>query len=147
MRLRPSRLHLGSADAVVRLGLRENLSQFALLIVVNGCVGAMVGMERSILPVIAEQEFDLAARTAILSFIVVFGFSKAVTNYLAGTFADRIGRKHVLVAGWLTAVPGTVPPDVGARLELDSCGKRAAWHQPRLHMVYDGHHEDRSRRS
>jgi MFS family permease len=90
---------------VVRLGLRENLAQFTLLIVVNGCVGAMVGMERSIMPAIAEQEFDLAARTAILSFIVVFGFSKAVTNYLAGTFADRIGRKHVLVAGWLMAAP------------------------------------------
>jgi MFS family permease len=94
-----------SGPIVVRLGLRENLSQFALLMVVNGCVGAMVGMERSILPLIAEQEFQLAARTAILSFIVVFGLSKAVTNYLAGTFADRIGRKQLLVAGWLVAVP------------------------------------------
>jgi MFS family permease len=91
--------------AVVRLGLRENAAQFALLVVVNAFVGAMVGMERSILPAIADQEFHLAARTAVLSFIVVFGLSKAITNYLAGRFADRVGRKHVLVAGWLIAVP------------------------------------------
>jgi MFS family permease len=89
----------------IRLGLRENAAQFALLVVVNAFVGAMVGMERSILPSIAEHEFHLVARTAILSFIVVFGVSKALTNYLAGRFADRIGRKHVLVAGWLVAVP------------------------------------------
>ena len=91
--------------AVVRLGLRENRSQFALLIVINAFVGAMVGMERSILPAIAEQEFHLAARTAVLAFILVFGVSKAVTNYLAGRAADRIGRKRVLIAGWLIATP------------------------------------------
>jgi MFS family permease len=91
--------------AIVRLGLRENVSQFALLVIVNAFVGAMVGMERSILPAIAEQEFHLAARTAILSFIVVFGVSKALTNYLAGRFADEFGRRPVLVAGWLIAVP------------------------------------------
>jgi len=89
----------------VRLGLRENLGQFALLVVVNAFVGAMVGMERSILPAIAEQEFLLAARTAVLSFIVVFGVAKALTNYGAGRLSDRLGRKHVLVAGWLVAVP------------------------------------------
>jgi MFS family permease len=89
----------------VRLGLRENLGQFALLVVVNAVVGAMVGLERSILPAIAEQEFQLAARTAVLSFIVVFGVAKALTNYGAGRLSDRLGRKHVLVAGWLAAVP------------------------------------------
>src|ERR671918_1256357 len=89
----------------VRLGLRENLSQFSLLVVVNAFVGAMVGLERSILPAIAEQEFQLAARTATLSFIVVFGIAKALTNYGAGRLSDRWGRKHVLVAGWLVAVP------------------------------------------
>jgi MFS family permease len=89
----------------IRLGLRENLPQFTLLVIINAFVGAMVGMERSILPSIAEQEFHLAARAAVLSFIVVFGLSKALTNYLAGRFADRIGRKHVLIAGWLIAVP------------------------------------------
>ena len=89
----------------VRLGLRENLGQFTLLVVVNGFVGAMVGLERSILPAIAEQEFQLAARTAVLSFIVVFGLAKALTNYAAGRLSDRVGRKHVLVGGWLAAAP------------------------------------------
>ncbi len=89
----------------IRLGLRENLAQFSLLVVVNAFVGAMVGMERSILPAIAEHEFHLAARAAILSFIVVFGASKAVTNYLAGRLSDAYGRKVVLVGGWLVASP------------------------------------------
>ena len=89
----------------VRLGLRENLAQFSLLVLVNAFVGAMVGLERTILPAIAEEEFGMVARTAILSFIVVFGVTKAVTNYLAGRLSDRFGRKHVLVAGWLVAIP------------------------------------------
>lgn len=89
----------------VRLGLRENFWQFSLLVVVNAFVGAMIGLERSILPPLAEQEFQLAAKTAVLSFIVVFGITKAFTNYLAGRLSDRFGRKHVLVAGWLVAVP------------------------------------------
>ena len=89
----------------VRLGLRENAAQFTLLVVVNAFVGAMVGIERSILPAIAEQEFALAARSAILSFIVVFGVSKALTNYGAGRWSDRFGRKSVLVLGWLVAAP------------------------------------------
>jgi MFS family permease len=93
------------AEAVIALGLRENLGQFSLLVLVNAFVGAMVGLERSILPAIAEQEFHLAARAAILSFIVVFGITKAITNYGAGRLADRLGRKHVLVAGWLVAIP------------------------------------------
>ena len=91
--------------AVVRLGLRENAAQFTLLVVINAFVGAMIGMERSILSPLAEREFHLVARTAILSFIVVFGLSKAITNYVAGRLADRVGRKHVLVAGWLVAAP------------------------------------------
>ena len=89
----------------VRLGLRENAAQFTLLVVVNAFVGAMVGIERSILPAIAEQEFALAARSAILSFIVVFGVAKALTNYGAGRWSDRFGRKSVLVLGWLVAAP------------------------------------------
>lgn len=89
----------------IRLGLRENWAQFSLLVLVNAFVGGMVGLERSILPAIAEQEFAIAARTAIVSFIVAFGVTKAATNYLAGRCADRFGRKPVLVAGWLVAVP------------------------------------------
>ncbi len=90
---------------MTRLGIRENLPQFALLVLVNAFVGAMVGLERSILPALAEEELHLAAKAAILSFIVVFGVSKALTNYVAGRFADRFGRKPVLVAGWLLAAP------------------------------------------
>jgi MFS family permease len=89
----------------VRLGLGPNLAQFTLLVVVNAFVGAMVGLERSILPALAEQEFHLAARTAVLSFIVVFGVIKAATNYFAGRLSDRVGRKPVLVGGWVLAAP------------------------------------------
>lgn len=89
----------------MKLGIRENLAQFSLLVIVNAFVGAMVGMERSILPAIAEEEFLLAARAAVLSFIVVFGISKAITNYFAGRFSDLYGRKVILVSGWLVAAP------------------------------------------
>jgi MFS family permease len=90
---------------MTRLGIRANLAQFSLLVVVNAFVGAMVGLERTILPAIAEHDFQLAARSAILSFIVVFGVTKAVTNYFAGRFSDAVGRKRILVGGWLVAVP------------------------------------------
>ncbi len=89
----------------VTLGLRANAAQFALLLVVNAFVGAMVGLERTILPEIAEGEFGLAARSAVLSFIVVFGIVKAITNYFAGRWSDAVGRKRVLVVGWMVALP------------------------------------------
>jgi MFS family permease len=89
----------------VRLGLGPNIAQFSLLVVINAFVGAMVGLERSILPAIAEQQFHLAARAAVLSFIVVFGLAKAATNYLAGRLSDSVGRRRVLVAGWVVALP------------------------------------------
>jgi len=87
------------------LGIRRNLAQFTLLVIVNAFVGAMVGLERTILPSMAEREFHLAARAAVLSFIVVFGVVKAATNYFAGRLSDRGGRKRILVAGWLAAIP------------------------------------------
>lgn len=96
------------ADALkapLQLGLQANAGQFWLLVLVNAFVGAMVGMERSILPALAEQEFQMVARSAILSFIVVFGLSKAFTNYFAGRLSDRWGRKPLLVGGWLIAAP------------------------------------------
>jgi MFS family permease len=96
---------LAPDQPVIRLGLRENLAQFILLIVVNAFVGAMVGIERTILPLLAEREFHLAARFAALSFIVVFGLTKALTNYAAGRLSDRMGRKQVLVVGWIVAIP------------------------------------------
>lgn len=88
-----------------KLGLKENWQQFSLLVLVNAFVGGMVGMERSILPHLAENEFHLAAKTAILSFIVVFGITKALTNYFAGTLANKFGRKNLLIYGWLFALP------------------------------------------
>ncbi|MBL7835999.1 MAG: MFS transporter [Bacteroidetes bacterium] len=89
----------------VQLGLKANKKQFILLVIVNAFVGGMIGLERSILPQIAEVEFHLAAKTAILSFIVVFGIVKAFTNYFTGALANRLGRKNLLVLGWLLALP------------------------------------------
>ncbi len=87
------------------LGLRANWRQFWLLILINAFVGAMVGLERTVLPLIAEREFGLASKSAVLSFIVTFGLTKALANLAAGHLSERIGRKHVLVAGWLAALP------------------------------------------
>lgn len=89
----------------MRLGLRENLPQFSLLVLVNALVGATVGQERTVLPLLAEQEFGLEGYAAMLSFIAVFGASKAFTNLFAGVLGDRFGRKPVLVVGWLVALP------------------------------------------
>lgn len=89
----------------VVLGLRENWKQFALLVLINAFVGGMVGLERTIIPQIAAADFGLAAKTAILSFIVVFGLTKAVTNYFTGILANRFGRKKLLVLGWIFALP------------------------------------------
>lgn len=89
----------------VQLGLRENWQQFTLLVIINAFVGGMVGLERSILPQIAEVEFHIAAKTAILSFIIVFGIVKAITNYFTGALANRVGRKNLLTIGWLIGIP------------------------------------------
>jgi MFS family permease len=89
----------------VQLGLRQNLPQFALLVLVNALVGATVGQERTVLPLLAEQEFGLEAYSAMLSFIAVFGVAKAITNLFAGALGDLFGRKPVLVVGWLVALP------------------------------------------
>lgn len=89
----------------IKIGLRENWSQFTLLVIVNAFVGSMVGLERTIIPELAEEEFGIAAKSAILSFIVVFGITKAITNYYTGTLANKLGRKNLLVAGWIIAIP------------------------------------------
>ena len=88
-----------------KLGLKENWKQFALLLVINAFVGGMVGLERTILPKLAEEEFQIVVPSLILSFIIVFGFVKAIANYFTGRFADRIGRKNLLIIGWLFAIP------------------------------------------
>lgn len=89
----------------IKLGLKENWKQFTLLVVINAFVGGMIGLERSILPRIAEAEFHIAAKTAILSFIVVFGIVKAITNYFTGALANKIGRKNLLTIGWIIGLP------------------------------------------
>jgi MFS family permease len=95
----------GGRRAAVTLGLRANRRQFWLLVLVNAFVGAMVGVERTVLPLLAEAEFGLASKSAALSFIATFGIVKALTNYFAGRLSDRHGRKPVLVAGWCVALP------------------------------------------
>ena len=89
----------------VRLGLRENAAQFSLLVAVNALVGAMVGLERSTLPLIGSDDFGLSSSAAVLSFIVAFGLAKAFTNLGAGALAERIGRRRLLIAGWAVALP------------------------------------------
>jgi MFS family permease len=89
----------------VELGLRENAGQFALLVAINAFVGAMVGLERSTLPLIGEQDFGLGSKAAVLSFIVAFGLAKALANLAAGSLADRAGRRRLLIAGWVIALP------------------------------------------
>jgi MFS family permease len=91
--------------AAVRLGLRANAGQFALLVALNAFVGAMVGLERSVLPLIGEDDFGLSSKSAILSFVVAFGIAKAFANLAAGGLAERVGRRRLLVLGWLFAVP------------------------------------------
>ncbi|GAB4127196.1 MAG: MFS transporter [Raineya sp.] len=87
------------------LGLKENWKQFSLLVLVNAFVGAMVGLERSIFPEFAEKIFGLTSATAILSFIMAFGISKAITNYFTGRLVSRFGRKKLLASGWVIALP------------------------------------------
>jgi MFS family permease len=94
--------HPGSSTT---LGLRANAGQFALLVGVSALVGGMVGQERAIVPLLATDVFGLTTATAALAFLVAFGIAKAITNLVAGTLADRVGRKPVLVAGWLLGVP------------------------------------------
>jgi MFS family permease len=91
--------------APVRLGLRANARQFALLVALNAFVGGMVGLERSVLPLVGEQDFHLSSTSAILAFIVAFGAAKALTNLAAGELAEWLGRKRLLVIGWLFALP------------------------------------------
>src|SRR5437867_13392111 len=96
---------LPEAPSPIRLGLGANWRQFTLLVVVNAFVGAMVGLERTVVPLIAQADFGLVSKTLVLSFLVTFGAVKALANLFAGQLADRIGRKPLLVAGWLAALP------------------------------------------
>jgi len=101
----PSRPASGDQERNVRLGLRANLGQFSILVLLNAFVGAMVGLERTVLPLVGTQQFGLASTTAVLSFIASFGLSKALINLAAGAVADRVGRRRVLMVGWLLGIP------------------------------------------
>src|SRR5262245_5655518 len=92
-------------SAYRRLGLKENLGAFSLLVLINGFVGSMVGIERTVLPLLAEREFAIASRASILGFLVAVGVVTAPTSLLAGRAADRWGRRRVLLAGWITGIP------------------------------------------
>ena len=94
-----------TAHGSIRLGLKENLAQFSLLVAINALVGGMIGQERTVIPLLAEDEFGLTRFTGAMTFIAAFGIVKAITNFFAGTWSDRYGRKPVLVAGWIVAIP------------------------------------------
>src|SRR6184192_2490423 len=96
---------LPEAPSPIRLGFGANWRQFTLLVVVNAFVGAMVGLERTVVPLIAQADFGLVSKTVVLSFLISFGIVKALANLFAGQLADRIGRKPLLVAGWLAGLP------------------------------------------
>ena len=104
-RARTAASRQGGPPGGVRLGLRANVAQFSLLVGVNALVGGMIGQERAILPLIATRVFGLDSLTPALTFIVAFGAVKAATNLVAGTLADRLGRKPMLVAGWIVGIP------------------------------------------
>ncbi len=90
----------GLADEKISLGLRANWRQFALLVAVNAFVGGMIGMERTILPLLAEEDFGIASKTAAVSFVAAFGLTKAITNLFAGWLSDRFSRRSCSSAGW-----------------------------------------------
>jgi MFS family permease len=96
---------MSTTDREPQLGLRANLAQFCMLVTVNALVGGMVGQEQTVLPLLARQEFHLSGYTFLLTYVLAFGITKAATNYFAGTWSDRFGRKPVLLAGWLIAIP------------------------------------------
>src|SRR6516225_9127628 len=96
---------MDNRNETIRLGLRENLGQFSLLVLINVFVGMMVGLERTVVPLIGEKEFGLTSKTAIVSFIVSFGVTKAICNLFAARTSERVGRKKILVLGWLLGLP------------------------------------------
>ena len=131
------------SDAGITLGLRENWQQFSLLVLINAFVGGMVGLERTVVPLIGSEEFKIASTTIVVSFIVSFGVVKALANLVSGHFADVYGRKAMLVLGWLVGLPVPFMIGWGPSWSLDRRGECAARHQSGLRLVDDGDYESR----
>jgi hypothetical protein len=129
------------------LGLRANAGQFVLLVGLNALVGAMVGLERSVLPLVGSDEFGIESTTSILAFVVAFGAAKSLANLVSGELAERLGRKRLLVLGWLIALP--VPVLIGLAAVVVVRGRREPppRRQPGLRVVDDRGDEDRPRGS
>jgi len=117
---RASRVPRRQSDRRVVLGLRANWQQFALLALVNAFVGGMVGLERSIMPALAQDEFGIASKTAAVSFIASFGLAKALANLFAGRLSERYGRKRLLVAGWLFGLPVRMTAQQAQKAETEA---------------------------
>ena len=107
----------------------------------------MVGLERTVVPLIGSEEFKIASTTIIVSFIVSFGVVKALANLVSGHFADVYGRKSMLVLGWLIGLPVPFMIGWGPSWGWVIAANALAGHQPGLRLVDDGHHEDRPRRA
>ncbi len=112
----------------VRFGLRANLGQFGLLMLINAFVGGMVGIERTVVPLIGSEEFGIASTTLIVSFIVSFGVIKAIANLVSGHLADAWGRKRVLILGMAGRHPGSVHDHLGPELGMGHRGQCVAGH-------------------
>ena len=130
--------------SAVTLGLRANARQFGLLVALNALVGGMVGLERSVLPLVGKQDFGLRSTSTILTFVVAFGAAKALTNLAAGALADRVGRKRLLVAGWLVALPVPVLIGLAPSWWFIVAANLLARRQPGARLVDDRGDEDRS---
>ena len=131
----------------VRLGLRENLAQFSLLVLVNAFIGGMVGLERTVVPLIGTEEFRIGSETVVFSFIIAFGLVKAFVNLASGLLADRFTRKTVLIAGWLVGLPVPFMLAYGPFVGMDRRRERVAGNQSGACLVDDRQHEDRSGRA
>ncbi len=116
----------------VRLGLRENAAQFSLLVALNALVGGMVGLERSVLPLVGQHDFGLTSNTAILAFVLAFGAAKAITNLAAGGLAERVGRKRLLVIGWLVAAADAAADRAWRRAGASSSPPTSCWASTRV---------------
>lgn len=128
--------------APVRLGLRENLAQFSLLVLINGFVGAMVGMERVVIPILAEEAYGLASYVAVLSFIITFGSAKALANLLAGRLGDQYGRKKAPDSGLDDWDPRTPHFNVGSLLGMDRFCQCFARDESRIFLDHDRRNEN-----